>query len=485
MKTTWTSGEMSFDGTLISLGTTQKNYVWLRCPGTSIVDALVNPNKDSRACLDWSHPASGQVETFAWTPDKRYGLAIPEGTSPKMGWTKFTYDRNKSSRVCEEPDPTRSPTRPPTRPPTPSPTRSPTMPPTPGPTKAPTNSPTKESSFTPTPAPSECAGHHFKLVLQTDENANETSWELTDGDTLVAEGSGYSSSDLIEVTRCVDVGVHTFKISNSQVDGVPGWYQILYDEVVLYDSRGEYGSMEQVSFTAGDGFIMPSESPTGAPSAFSVYGLICGGVCPSGSLVDPDSIVEFSNGATYRCATLDQRYQQLFATPDACNDLAVSAQEAGCECASTAAASDDGGPTKVIAPESENTDSRPASKKWMAVGLAAVSIACIGCLIKFIYAKKRDKTDSAAGEELKVLDDDATEKSASFDATERSGSFTVKSGSTLESVIDENDSITLKPGRALLSTIGKVGNFVQACMSDVSSHSDELHSNEEQMPISV
>jgi hypothetical protein len=101
MKTTWTSGEMSFDGTLISLGNLQRNYVWLRCPGTSVVDALVNPNRDTRACLDWSHPATGQVESFAWTPDKRYGLDIPEGNSPKMGWTKFSYDRDKSSRVCE------------------------------------------------------------------------------------------------------------------------------------------------------------------------------------------------------------------------------------------------------------------------------------------------------------------------------------------------------------------------------------------------
>jgi hypothetical protein len=196
-------------------------------------------------------------------------------------------------------------------------------------------------------------------------------------------------------------------------------------------------------------------------------------------LVDPDSIVEFSNGATYRCATLDERYQQLFATPEACNDLAVSAQEVGCECASTVAASDDG-PTKVIAPEKEYTQkeyTQSRSEKWMLAGLAAASIACIGCLIKFLYAKKRDKANSAAGEEFKGLDDD----------TEKSGSFTEKSGSTLESVIDENDGINLKPGRALMSTIGKVGNLVQSwkdAMSDVSD-SDELHSDEEEMPISV
>jgi hypothetical protein len=312
--------------------------------------------------------------------------------------------------------------------------------------------------------------------LQTDENASETSWELTDSDTLVAEGSGYSSSDLVEVTRCVGVGVHTFTISNSQVDGVPGWYQILYDEVVLYDSRGEFGSMNQVSFTAGDGFIMPTESPTLAPATMSVYGSVCGGVCPSGSLVDPDSIVEFSNGATYRCATLDNRYQQLFATPDACNDLAVSAQEAGCECASMAAEIDFT-PKKVITPESQNTESEPASKKWLSVGLAALSIACIGCLIKFIFAKKRDNADAAAGEEFnKELDDD----------TIKSGSCTEKSGSTLDPVIDENDGNNLRPGQALLSTIGKVGNFVQSwkvAMSDVSD--SEEHSDEEDMPISV
>jgi hypothetical protein len=101
MKTTWTSGEMSSDGTLIALGNLQKNYVWLRCPGTSVVDALVNTNRDTSACMDWLHPATGQVESFAWSPDKRYGMAIPEGDSPKMGLTKLSYDRNRSSRVCQ------------------------------------------------------------------------------------------------------------------------------------------------------------------------------------------------------------------------------------------------------------------------------------------------------------------------------------------------------------------------------------------------
>jgi len=100
MKTTWTSGEMSFDGTMIALGNLQKSYVFLRCPGTSVADALTNPRSNSKACLEWKHPASGQVESFAWTPDRRYTLDIPEGKNPKMGWTKLKYDRDESSRVC-------------------------------------------------------------------------------------------------------------------------------------------------------------------------------------------------------------------------------------------------------------------------------------------------------------------------------------------------------------------------------------------------
>lgn len=504
MKTTWTSGEMSFDGTLIALGNLQKNFVWLRCPGTSIVDALLNPYDDSRACLDWSHPASGQVETFAFSPDRRYGLDIPEGNSPKMGWTKFSYDRDDSNRVCEdnEPtrDPTRDPTRRPTRPPTPGPTREPTRPPTPGPTREPTpnptpiptREPTSEPTYEPTPeptaeessiptaAPSSCDGHQFKLALVTGEFAFATSWELLDGDNLVAEGTGYTDDRLVEISECVGVGVHTFKISNPLVDGVPGQYQIWYDDDVLYDSRGGYGSLKEISFTAGDGFIMPTDSPTSAPVPDSVYGTVCGGVCPSGTVANAESMVKFSGGAEYRCGTLDERYQQLFATPDACANLALSAQQAGCECA-TIAASDES-PPEVVETQAEipATATDSSSNTLLIVGLSLVCLACIGCLVKFFYAKKQNKADAVVDEyKVEVFDD----------ATQRSGSSTEKSTSTLGPIVDENEGLIAKPGKALLSTIGKVGNFVQSwkvALSDVSSDSDEGQgSDEDDLPMSV
>ena len=48
MKTTWTAGEMSFDGTMIALGNLQKSYIFLRCPGTSVKDrSLVVSGKPS------------------------------------------------------------------------------------------------------------------------------------------------------------------------------------------------------------------------------------------------------------------------------------------------------------------------------------------------------------------------------------------------------------------------------------------------------
>eukprot|EP00980_Cylindrotheca_fusiformis_P029248 scaffold22770_cov156-Cylindrotheca_fusiformis.AAC.4 len=158
MRTTWSSGEMSTDGTLIGLSDNKYAYAWLRCPGMSVADALADPNR-SHACVGWTHPSTGQVETLAWTPDKRYSLDIPEATNPRMGWTRFEYDRSKTSRICEESSPTSHPTNPPpTRRPTDPPTRRPTPPPTDNPTdrpttSPPTRSPTDRPTRPPTPQP--------------------------------------------------------------------------------------------------------------------------------------------------------------------------------------------------------------------------------------------------------------------------------------------------------------------------------------------
>ncbi len=95
MGKTVTSAEMSLDGTVIAIGTTTSTYLFLRCPGVSVAEALT-----AQPCHDWKHPSSGQVESFTWYPDGESALQIPEGKDRRMGWTMLDYDVNKSSQVC-------------------------------------------------------------------------------------------------------------------------------------------------------------------------------------------------------------------------------------------------------------------------------------------------------------------------------------------------------------------------------------------------
>ncbi|CAJ1951876.1 unnamed protein product [Cylindrotheca closterium] len=156
MGNTWRGGEMSFDGTLIGLATTQNSTLFLRCPGTSVADALAAPNAGSKYCRLWDSPTGfTQVETFAFSPGGGRSLVVPEGHRPRLGWTAFDYSDNEF--VCPEPDvlitaaptvagtgkPTGLPTRKPTVGPTKVPTLTPTLIPTAKITKGPTQSPTK------------------------------------------------------------------------------------------------------------------------------------------------------------------------------------------------------------------------------------------------------------------------------------------------------------------------------------------------------
>ena len=63
------------------------------------------------------------------------------------------------------------------------------------------------------------------MELQTDEYANEVSWELEDpSGNIVTQGGNYpSGSILIDTTECLSSdGVHIFKIMDSYGDGMLG-----------------------------------------------------------------------------------------------------------------------------------------------------------------------------------------------------------------------------------------------------------------------
>lgn len=143
----WRGGEMSFDGTLIALATTRNSTIFLRCPGVSVADALAAPDAETKYCRQWDQPTGRtQAESFAFSPDGKKSLAIPEGNRPRMGWTEFSY--SDTSQVCPG-YPTPAPSRPPTR----RPTMAPTPRPTPQPTPQPTRSPTRKPAADPTEAP--------------------------------------------------------------------------------------------------------------------------------------------------------------------------------------------------------------------------------------------------------------------------------------------------------------------------------------------
>mmetsp|Transcript_38218 Transcript_38218/g.92479 ORF Transcript_38218/g.92479 Transcript_38218/m.92479 type:complete len:761 (+) Transcript_38218:208-2490(+) len=178
MGNTWRGGEMSFDGTLIGLATTQNSTLFLRCPGTSVADALAAPNAGSKYCRLWDSPTGmTQVETFAFSPGGGRSLIIPEGHRPRLGWTAFDYSDNQF--VCPEPDvpitlsptvtTTNHPTGPPTRKPTLGPTRVPSIAPTSAPTAKITKAPTESPSKIPTGAPSFVpTGQYPELAMISD-----------------------------------------------------------------------------------------------------------------------------------------------------------------------------------------------------------------------------------------------------------------------------------------------------------------------------
>ena len=94
MGSEWRTGEMSFDGTMIGLGTNDDAFVFLRCPGASVVDTLAGSNASSKACARWPHPASGQVEAFSFSPDGTHIL-----TASKDGTAKLWNPQGETMRT--------------------------------------------------------------------------------------------------------------------------------------------------------------------------------------------------------------------------------------------------------------------------------------------------------------------------------------------------------------------------------------------------
>jgi hypothetical protein len=100
---TWTRADMSSDGSLVTLGTYDDSYLFVRCfPGDSVADIF-----HQRRCRRWDNlfiKDARQFESSAFTPDGSRVLQLSEcrpKCDPPMIWTKLLYPTEPSpNSVC-------------------------------------------------------------------------------------------------------------------------------------------------------------------------------------------------------------------------------------------------------------------------------------------------------------------------------------------------------------------------------------------------
>ena len=129
----WTRAEMTLDGTIIAMGTYNDQYLFLRCPGMSVTEALAV--KGTQPCESWPIAYwDSQFETIAWGPDGTWTLEISEcswsscNPNVPMVFTtmNYTYDPERAS--CPGLLPTGAPTSSPSLMPSVSPAPTPYCP---------------------------------------------------------------------------------------------------------------------------------------------------------------------------------------------------------------------------------------------------------------------------------------------------------------------------------------------------------------------
>ena len=111
----WTRAESTLDGTVIALGTYTNQYLFLRCPGMTVANALAVP--DAQYCETWSIAyGNSQFETIAWSPDgsstleisECYGRSCDPNVPMVFTMMNYTYDP-QTSMYCEERETTEEP----------------------------------------------------------------------------------------------------------------------------------------------------------------------------------------------------------------------------------------------------------------------------------------------------------------------------------------------------------------------------------------
>ncbi|MCZ4410483.1 zinc-dependent metalloprotease [Cryomorphaceae bacterium 1068] len=109
-----------------------------------------------------------------------------------------------------------------------------------------------------TSPPTECEDESLVLTINTDDYPDETTWQITDGGTIVASGGPYAS-DFTTFTEniCVPVGCYDFEILDSFGDGIccsqgAGNYSLADAAGNVLASGGSFTFSESTSFCLDD-----------------------------------------------------------------------------------------------------------------------------------------------------------------------------------------------------------------------------------------
>jgi hypothetical protein len=124
-------------------------------------------------------------------------------------------------------------------------------------------------SLEPSSTPSMCPFSLLRLELKTDDYPDETSWKVVDLNTneIVAEKSlgEYTAKKTVHTeSLCISNGCVEFTMQDSWSDGIccdngTGFYKIFYNDELVLESGGKFGSSETT--------IIGDSCPSSTPSA--------------------------------------------------------------------------------------------------------------------------------------------------------------------------------------------------------------------------
>ena len=141
-------------------------------------------------------------------------------------------------------------------------------------------------------APCVCDGVDVTVSITFDNYPEETSWQITDGGSVVASGGTYASSpdgSTLEVSQCLPDGCYTFTIFDSYGDGIccsygSGSYVVTDEFGNILASGASFGTSDGGNFcVSGEG---PQPTCDDGVQNGDETGIDCGGSCAACATCD-------------------------------------------------------------------------------------------------------------------------------------------------------------------------------------------------------